>query len=85
MPTKSIFVKCICNCSVIEFQYNHDEESMDVSVWTSHPGRILSHEERIRWCDHIMKTGDPWADYTIVNKEDAMRIAEYIKKHITSS
>ena len=55
----SIFVKCTCHCSVAEFKYVKEEDALEISIWASHPGKILSHEERVRWCNHIMETGDP--------------------------
>jgi hypothetical protein len=85
---ESIFVKCDCGCcSVIEVNADaFDNEAMqfNFALWVQHPGtRPMSKKERIRWCDHVMKTGKPWADHTIVTTKDAQRIAEFITKQLT--
>jgi hypothetical protein len=67
----------------LEFQWDDWNGSNDfnVSLWVSpDTRRPLSKKERQRWCDHIMKTGKPWADHTILNKQDARKIAEFILK-----
>jgi hypothetical protein len=81
---ESIFVKCECGgCSVLEFNYDDELKNFNVALWINHPGtRPMSKKERIRWCDHVMKTGKPWADHTIVTKKDAHRIAEFINKYL---
>jgi len=81
---ESIFVKCSCGgCSVLEFTFDEETKEFNIAVWVNHPGvKPLSKKERIRWCEHVMKTGDPWADHTIVTKKDARRIANFITKYI---
>jgi hypothetical protein len=83
---ESIFVKCDCNCSVLEINYDdYDEgnEQFNVALWVNHPGKPnLSKKERIRWCEHVMKTGNPWSDHTIVTKEDAHRIVKFLTKKL---
>lgn len=89
MPSEdSIFIKCECGgCNVLEIHFNDydfDRPLFNVAVWVRHPGeRPLSKKERIRWCDHVMKTGKPWADHTIVTMQDAQRLVEFLNKHLT--
>lgn len=80
----SVFIKCDCGgCSVLEVSFDKEYEQFNLAVWVYHPGEpALSKKERIRWCDRIMKTGRPWADHTIVNKQDAQRLAEFLKQHL---
>jgi hypothetical protein len=85
---ESIFVKCDCGgCSIIEVNADSfDDERMqfNFALWVSHPGtHPMSKKERIRWCDHVMKTGKPWADHTIVTSQNAQRIATFITKQLT--
>lgn len=79
---KSIFIKCKCCCSVIEF--NIDElDQLNISVWDDGALKTpLSKKERIRWCDHVMKTGNPWADHTILNKQNAKRIVKFLNNYL---
>ena len=86
---ESIFIKCDCGgCSVLEVSYDDfmDEEGQfNFALWEHPPAnRPMSKKERIRWCEHIMKTGNPWADHTIVTNKDAYRIVQFLNKHIKS-
>lgn len=81
---ESIFVKCDCCCNLLEINYDEEFKRFNIAVWVNHPGtRPLSKKERIRWCEHVMKTGKPWADHTIVTPEDAKWIAKFVSKHTT--
>ncbi len=81
---ESIFVKCQCGgCSVLEVNAWPEDKQFNVSMWVNHPGeRPMSKKERVRWCNHVMKTGIPWADYTIVSQEDAQRIVKFLAKYL---
>lgn len=79
---ESIFVKCDCCCNLIEI--NTDETNFNIVMWVPHTSnRPMSKKERIRWCDYVMKTGNPWADHTIVTKKDATRIVQFLTKKLT--
>ena len=84
----SIFIKCQCGgCSVLECNYDdfldNDELQFNFALWIAHSSnRPMSKKERIRWCDHVMKTGKPWADHIIVSNKDAQRLVNFITKHI---
>lgn len=80
----SIFIKCNCGgCNVLEFEIDNQFDSVNISIWGNREAmKPLSKKERIRWCDHIMKTGNPWADHTIVNREDAERIVKFLTKYL---
>lgn len=85
--TDSIFIKCECgDCSILEInaeQFPDEELTFSFALWANHNGYApMSKKERIRWCDHVMKTGQPWADHTIVSKQNAKRIAEFINKKL---
>ena len=80
----SIFIKCECGeCNVVEFNVDDELNYVNIAVWenrsTSNP---LPKKERIRWCDHVMKTGNPWADHTIVSRKDAERIVKFLTKYL---
>ena len=83
---ESIFVRCSCGgCSTLEIMFDEDTKEFDVAMWVSHPSvKPFSKKERIRWCEHVMKTGNPWADHTIVTKKDAQRIVNFLTKYLKS-
>lgn len=83
----SLFIKCECGgCSVMEINFDSitDEHGQfNFALWVNHPGESpLSKKERIRWCEHVTKTGRPWADHTIVSPNDAQRIVDYLNKYL---
>jgi hypothetical protein len=80
----SIFVKCNCgSCNVVEFNIDEDLDCVNIAVWEPRStAKPLPKKERIRWCDHVMKTGNPWADHTIVNRKDAERIVKFLTKYL---
>lgn len=84
---ESIFAKCDCGCcSVVEINadtFDKGSVQFNFALWVAHPGtRPLSKKERIRWCEHVMKTGKPWADHTIVTEENARKLVAFIQKHL---
>ena len=86
--SESIFIKCDCGgCSILEInsdKFDDSELQFNFSLWIQHPGRsIMSKKERIRWCDNLMKTGNLWADHTIVTKKDAQRIIKFLSTKLT--
>jgi len=85
---ESIFVKCDCGgCSVLEINFDDfdgEHGQFNFALWVNHPGETkMSKKERIRWCEHVMKTGRPWADHTIVTQEDAQRIVKFLTQKLT--
>jgi hypothetical protein len=87
MKEKSIFVRCQCGgCSLLEINcdtFMNDNPTFNMTMWVNHPGRtLISKKERIRWCERVMKTGNPWADHTIVSSEDAQRIVQFLTKYL---
>jgi hypothetical protein len=81
--SSSVFAKCDCCCSAIEVEFDEELDNFLVALWANgNTSRPLSTKERKRWCEHIMKTGNPWADHTILTKQSARRIAEFIIKKL---
>lgn len=80
---QSIFLKCDCCCSVVELEYSPEDLQFYFSIWDNgYTSKPLSQKEKIRWCEHVMKTGSPWADHTIINKQNAKRIVKFLTKYI---
>jgi hypothetical protein len=85
--SESIFIKCNCGgCSVLEVNYDDFDKDIgqfNFAMWVTHPCELpMSKKERIRWCEGIMKTGNPWADHTIVTRKDAQRLVEFLTKKL---
>jgi hypothetical protein len=90
-PEESIFVKCACGgCSLLEINYDEwyddKEKQFYIALWADRNSSLpMPKKERIRWCDHVMKTGKPWADHTIVTQNDAQRIVNFLTKHLAKN
>jgi len=84
--SKSIFIKCNCGCGVLELEVDDFEDPViqfNISLWTQNINKLpMSKKERIQWCDHIMKTGNPWADHTIISVKDAKRIIDFLTRQL---
>lgn len=78
---ESIYLKCQCQSSMLECQYDDEFGDFNVTMWQRGRNSILSWANRIRWAFSILKTGCPWADDVILNKDDAQKLAKYIAKN----
>lgn len=86
--SKSLFLKCHCCCSVVEIQSDDWYDSaadpksenpfFNITLWQDGFTRPLGWRERLRWCGNILRTGNPWADHTIITAPDAQKLAEFI-------
>ena len=88
-PNESLFVKCECGCNVLELHFDDFEpkqEQFEVALWASHPGtRPMTKAERVRWCKHVMLTGQPWADHTILSKSAARKVVKFIQQKLAKT
>lgn len=78
---KNLLIKCSCSGEAIEFSLDEEFEMVDVSLWKRGiHDRPMSIRERIRWCLHVLKTGNPWSDYLILDKEGIQDVKEYFNQ-----
>jgi len=64
----NIVIKCECCSEALEIEYDSEMDQIELSMWYySMCNGTLSWKERIRWCYHILKTGNPWCDHIILN------------------
>ena len=63
---------------------NHYYHSISIGIWIL--GKIghgpLYWKDRLRWCWHILKSGNPWADTVILVPSEAERFAKDILRRI---
>ena len=80
----SKFYKCTCHTHALEVDtsFRKDEGEVWFSIWER--GRAtdkLSWKERIRWCLHIIKTGNPWGDSVSLNEEQIKELVEQLNEN----
>lgn len=66
-----MIIKCQCCCSALEVEWDEELQTYNFALWERHSiNTPFSFKERLRWCWHVLRTGDPWSDHVIVSKED---------------
>jgi hypothetical protein len=80
--TKEIFQKCQCSEHQLQVELDDDFpngiKEFYFSIWQKYSGGKMSMKEKKRWCKKIMKDGKPWADNVVLDKESALKIAQFI-------
>ena len=87
---KSLYKKCHCCCSVLEVEVDDwkigdvktgplvDLPFFHFALWQDGYTRPMGWRERLRWCARILRTGNPWADHTMLTSQDARQVADFI-------
>ena len=72
------FYQCECGSEGIMMSYEQEENGLpyiDLAYFQEGFGsRKLSFFQKIRWCYHILKTGNPWHDMVMLNQITAKRL-----------
>lgn len=70
----------MCDCGGQAVCIDHDEDQMFLSFFEhgAHNDNTLSWKERIRWIWNVLKTGRPFSDYIVIEKEKALELGNEI-------
>ena len=85
MDQNQLFVECDCHSHAIvvdkikDDAYGEDEYCL-AFFERGYDGRILSFKDRLRWCWHILRHGNPWTDSVILDRHKAKRLGEFLSK-----
>lgn len=78
---RSIFIQCQCYGEGISVDYDADDNYYYFAYWSRGlTNRCLGWKEKIRHCWNIIKTGKPFNDEVILNQEDVIKLAEFLKE-----
>lgn len=86
MNSKRLLLHCECQGHMMEVVYLPKDKWFEFSYWTL--GRVtesLSWKERFRWCWKILRTGNPWSDFIMLNKEKARELQAFLAAETDSS
>lgn len=74
-----LYVKCSCHSE--GFYINYEEEGLYYVSFFSLGYRSgeLSFWNKLRWVWHILSKGKPFDDQVVLNKEEAKKIADFIR------
>lgn len=77
---KREYLLCDGQCHLLQLSYD-EEWGLEMSMWKrSHSGGKLSWRERIRWCWHLITTGELWVDEIILDKEKIHQFVKFMKQ-----
>lgn len=72
------FYQCSCGSEGIMMSYEQEKEGVpyvDLAYFQEgFASRKLSFFQKLRWCYHILKTGQPWHDMVLLNQNTAKRL-----------
>jgi len=72
------FYQCDCGSEGIMMSYEREKEGVpfvDLAYFREgFDGRKLSFFQKVRWCYHILKIGQPWHDMVMLNQITAKRL-----------
>ena len=75
----SAFLICDCFQHGLLVERFKDEEEVSLSLFERGlSGRILSWQERLRWCWQILRYGKPWSDFIILNTENQKQLKNFL-------
>ena len=77
-----LHLTCECHTHELHFEKDFEDEMWYVSFWQRGYAEQSSWSYRLRCIWHILKTGRPYGDEVILNKEDLIKLREYIKLQI---
>lgn len=86
MENKEKFVRCDCTCSGLLMSVD-DLDGRDKHLYMSLYQSVgseqkLSWRRRFEFLWHVIKTGKPWSDCIVMNKEKALDFAKWINDNI---
>jgi len=85
MDKNELFVVCDCHSHAIVANRIDDNDYGDHEYCLAffergYNGRIMTFKERLRWCWHILRHGNPWTDSVILDRAKAKRLAEFLSQ-----
>jgi len=80
---KSLFLICDCYEHGLLLEKFEGENELCLSLFERGlNGRNLSFKERLRWCWQILRHGNPWSDYIILNEENQKQLKDFLNDKI---
>lgn len=74
------YIECDCGCSVICLEEDKEFDLFCLSVFNSPFRGKLSWKERIRWAFNLLKTGHPYTDMVVLDKEGLSKLKNFFNK-----
>lgn len=85
-----LYLKCECQCGIFhinriidKIDNHHDYEQYELSIFKRTPEHLkVSWKNRFRWIWKILTTGEVWTDYILLNRENAVKLDQYLNSHL---
>ena len=76
MNVRDVFL-CECGSEGLVIEPDEEDKQIYVSLYDRmYQTASKSIFERLRWCWHVLRTGEPWTDSIILDYETANRLAD---------
>ena len=78
---KELFLNCSCNSEAIKFNYNIEENTLEVSFYQQGlTPRTRSLKEKVRWIWHIIKNKTIYGDQIILDSKSIKKLSLFMNK-----
>jgi len=79
-----LHIKCDCFGHAFEMEHDKEFNELNFTIWNLGFSRPMCWKQRLRWCWHVMWTGQPWGDYVTVNLKQHPEILDELKNFVGS-
>ena len=79
-----LHLTCSCHCHQLHLEKDEEVGMWYVSVWQRGYSIETSWRYRFRCIWHILKTGRPYGDEVVLEKQDMVELKEYIDEQLKS-
>jgi hypothetical protein len=82
---KNIFIMCDCYSHGLLFEKDINEDEFYISMYErGFEGRYTSWTDKLRCIWQFIKTGHPYTDMVVLNKDNAKELLSYLEKNLNT-
>lgn len=83
---KEIFLECSCYSEGIKFDYNKEENTLEISIYQRGlTPRTRSWKEKLRWIWQIITKDNVYGDEIMLEKNNINRLVEFVNENIANN
>jgi len=83
---KEIFLECSCYSEGIKFDYNKEENTLEISIYQRGlTPRTRSWKEKLRWIWQIITKDNVYGDEVMLEKNNIHRLVEFVNENLSNN
>lgn len=83
---KEIFLECSCYSEGIKFDYNKEENTLEISIYQRGlTPRTRSWKEKLRWIWQIITKDNVYGDEVMLEKNNINRLVEFVNENFSNN